>query len=102
MKILIVHDRTVSIPVDSLRTTYGLEALQNTYPKEDGIAIVSQEKTIDWAWPDYVLTVGNVEIGRHKRDAHIDPASEDIIASVQQIIDSILDSTQPAEDEEFV
>lgn len=96
---MILHDRNVAITPSSFRDTYGLEVLQNAYPKEDGIAIVSQEKTIDWSWPDYVVTVGTVEIGRHQRDAHVDPHGEDYISAIQQILDSILDSTQPAEDE---
>ena len=99
MRVMILYDRNVSISPSSLNGGYGVQILQNTYPNEDGVAIISQEKEVDWSWPDYVVTIGNVEIGRHKRDSHIDPAGEDYIAAVQQILDSVMDSTQPAEDE---
>jgi len=92
MKILVYHDRTVNISASDLPPRYGLEVKMNSFPKEDGIAIVEQGSPVDWSWPDYTITVGQVEMGRNKRDVHLDAAGEDIIAALTDVIDSLLES----------
>jgi len=46
----------------------GVKVYQNQYPPEgkSGIVLLDAAKTPDFEWPDYLLTVGNVETGRHK------------------------------------
>jgi hypothetical protein len=86
MRVLIVHQR--GLPVD-LPQVDNLLVVKNTTPPDDGIAIFEMGKEPDWSWPEFVITVGEVDIGRHERDMHVEAAG-DINAQIRQLLDSIL------------
>jgi hypothetical protein len=95
VKVLILHERGVSIDLPDL----GFPVLKNSLPPDDGIAIYEGSTSEpDWSWPDYVITVGNVEIGRHKQDLHLD-AIADIASEIKRVIDSLSEATIDDESE---
>lgn len=85
MRVLIIHQR--GVPVD-LPWLESMMVTKNTTPPGEGVAIYEMGREPDWSWPEYTITVGEVDIGRHEKDAHIEIAG-DINAQIRQIIDSI-------------
>jgi hypothetical protein len=68
--------------------TLPVEVTVNSLPPGDGIALFEEGKAEpDWTWPDYVITVGNVEIGRNHRDAHL--SGPDYEGQLYELLESI-------------
>ena len=86
MRLLIIHQRGLPLSLPG----YEEDVKINTFPTGDGIAVFEAGRgQIKWDWPDYVVTVGEVDVGRHDVDVHLD-AVGDVGAQLRQIIDSIL------------
>lgn len=92
MRLLILKTSDNPVNVDLLKNHIHDEITVNTTPKaDDGIAIFDAGKEPPWDWPDTVIRVGAIEVGRHHVDATLDPAS-DIESTVIDLYDATAES----------
>jgi len=76
MKILVI--KSIDTPTDAIDTAKLADATKehvfvNEFPRFtagnealQGWVILNGDKSPDFSWPDYTLTIGNVDLGRHK------------------------------------
>jgi len=77
MRLLILKTSDNPVSADLLRTQIHDEVTINSLPKgDDGIAIFDAGPEPPWDWPDTVIRIGNLEVGRHHIDATLDPSSD--------------------------
>jgi hypothetical protein len=94
MRILVIKEiglEPLTIDNSKLAQETGEHVYSNQMPPKgqvgnessQGWVIMDSDKQPDFAWPDYIVTVGTVELGRHKVTANI-AASAD---TTKQLID---------------
>ena len=88
MKLLILHEPALTdITPDRLGAVTEMPIQIGSYPV-DGIAVISSDKEVDWSWPDSVIVIGTVNIGRNKADVTL-PATVDYLGQIAEYIVSM-------------
>jgi hypothetical protein len=78
MKLLVLKTADQPLDLELLRSQIHDEITLNSLPteSEDGIAVFDAGTEPPWDWPDTVIRIGNIEVGRHHVDATLDPSSD--------------------------
>jgi len=77
MRLLVLKTADQPIEADLLRSQIHDEIAINSIPKDEfGIAIFDAGTEPPWDWPDAVIRIGNLEVGRHHIDATLDPSGD--------------------------
>lgn len=91
MQVLVILGSNAAVDKTTVANTIGEELYTNTIPKGDGIAFFDCGKEPDWSWPEYVVVVGQCNVGRHHVDLSL-PSDEETTSDIVEALLTISES----------
>jgi hypothetical protein len=91
LRALVILGPATDIEDGLLTSALKVEITRNRYPKEEGVAIFNCGKEPNYEWPDYIIVVGQCEMGRHHFDLQIGK-TEDATSKIIETLDILSDS----------